>query len=402
MTEKRLLAACAALCACASAFAEPISGAALWRGEKAMWNAPKTWPVESLSKPGVKAIAVEGEPFEGRPTRFFAYWSLPEGASPSNKVPGIVLVHGGAGTAFDGWVRTWNQRGYAAISMDNCGGVPPRVKELGGALRHAFSGPKGWGEYALADKPLKDQWPYHAISTIIRSHSFLRSLPEVDAKRIGVTGISWGGYLTACVAGIDDRFAFAAPVYGCAYLYDHSTWSAAMHKLGETGRRWDALWDAHVFLPNAKMPILWATGSNDHFFPLDSLQRGYDLPGAAPFLAIRVKMPHGHAPTGDPKEIAAFADHVAFGKPALPELKAAFKDGRINVSWKMPGRVPAKAQLIYTKSSSPDWEHRLYEKLEVPFEKSGLSAEVPPDAVLFWVNLVCDDGILASTRHFTR
>jgi len=29
-----------------------------------------------------------------------------------------------------------------------------------------------------------------------------------------VTGISWGGYLTCIVAGIDDRLKAAVPVYG--------------------------------------------------------------------------------------------------------------------------------------------------------------------------------------------
>ena len=32
-----------------------------------------------------------------------------------------VLVHGGGGTAFDAWVRLWNDRGYAAIAMDLAG-----------------------------------------------------------------------------------------------------------------------------------------------------------------------------------------------------------------------------------------------------------------------------------------
>ena len=31
------------------------------------------------------------------------------------KVPGMVLVHGGGGTAFASWVKRWNDRGYAAM-----------------------------------------------------------------------------------------------------------------------------------------------------------------------------------------------------------------------------------------------------------------------------------------------
>lgn len=108
--------------------------------------------------------------------------------------------------------------------MDTCGGFPKVFKALGGMLRHRYSGTPGWGEriFPLANDSLKDQWPFHAISMVIRSHSFLRSLPEVDSERIGLTGISWGDYLASCVAGIDERFAFAVLVYASAFLRDYS------------------------------------------------------------------------------------------------------------------------------------------------------------------------------------
>ena len=375
----------------------------LWKSSPAMWQAPKTYPIKNMSTPQVQAMAVEGEPYKGRPTRFFAYWGLPKGASPTNRVPGIVLVHGGAGTAFAGWVKTWNDRGYAAIAMDNCGGIPNGVRELGGTLRFPMSGPGGWGDanYRLSDGLLTDQWSYHAIATVIRSHSFLRSLPEVNPDCIGLTGISWGDYLTACALGIDERFRFAVPVYGCAYLRDHSAWAGQIKSLGRLGERWDELWDAHNFLPNGRMPVLWVTGSNDHFFPLDSLQRGYDLPEPAPYLAVRVRMPHGHPPTGDPKEIRMFADHFAFGRPAYPELKVTCADRLLKVSWNGFGRKVAKAELVTTASDARNWEKRPYAAKEIAFDEASLSAEVPADTVIGWVNLTFDDGLIASTRHFT-
>ena len=60
------------------------------------------------------AVFLDGEDWRGRPTRFFAWYALPDGASATNRCPGVVLVHGGEGTAFDWWVRLWNERGYAA------------------------------------------------------------------------------------------------------------------------------------------------------------------------------------------------------------------------------------------------------------------------------------------------
>lgn len=382
--------------------ADPTHGGReLWRGVKSMWETPKSHHVKSMDKPGgVKAVAIDGEPYKGKPTRFFAYWALPEGASPTNKVPGIVLVHGGAGTAFDSWVRLWTKRGYAAIAMDNCGCLPQGIREFGGRLRHKMSGPEGWGCYADADLPAKDQWPYHAISTVIRSHSFLRSIPEVDSSRIGVTGISWGGYLTACVSGIDDRFAFAVPVYGCAYLYDHSVWSDEMKALGKTGKRWDELWDARHYLPHAQMPMLWTTGSNDHFFPLDSLQRGYDLPAKDPTLAVIVRMGHGYAPSGDPKEITRFADQIVRGGKALPTVKAEKRGTCLEVTWNADAKKVKKAVTVWTESRDPVWEKRYYKTSETPVDGLSYKREIPAGASVVWINLVCDDGSVSSSRHF--
>ena len=80
-----------------------------------LFAAPKSWPAESAASgavpKGIHAIFLEGLPFKGRATRFFAYWGVPAGASAANAAPGMVLVHGGGGSAFASWVKVWNDRG---------------------------------------------------------------------------------------------------------------------------------------------------------------------------------------------------------------------------------------------------------------------------------------------------
>ncbi|MBP8802325.1 MAG: acetylxylan esterase, partial [Kiritimatiellae bacterium] len=182
----------------------------------ALYQTPRLFEATEFVTNEVKTVFYEGEPYQGRPTRVFAYYGLPAGASSTNKVPGIVLIHGGGGSAFVRWVKLWNSRGYAAVSMDTCGAVSGNAygEEQKGHRRHAWAGPPGWGGFDKYDDPVADQWTYHAVAAAVRGHSLLRSLPEVDTSRIGVTGISWGGYLTCIAAAVDDRFAFAVPVYG--------------------------------------------------------------------------------------------------------------------------------------------------------------------------------------------
>lgn len=71
----------------------------------------------SVGAGDLKTVYYDALPYEGKPTRVFAWIGIPEGASPSNQVPGVVLVHGGGGTAYKEWVEKWNACGYAAISI---------------------------------------------------------------------------------------------------------------------------------------------------------------------------------------------------------------------------------------------------------------------------------------------
>lgn len=88
------------VCALAASGA-PLGGISL--------EVPKAWPCGEMSRGDLKAVWLEGEPWKGKPTKVFAYVVLPKGASAANKVPGMVLAHGGAGSAYSGWVISKGQ-----------------------------------------------------------------------------------------------------------------------------------------------------------------------------------------------------------------------------------------------------------------------------------------------------
>ena len=166
----------------------------------------------------VQEVYYEGEPLGGKPTRVFAYYGRPEkGDGP---FPAMVLVHGGGGTAFSEWATLWAQRGYAAMAMDLAGCGPGRKRLVDG-------GPDQGHDQKFArftDDQAAQIWTYHAVAAVVRGHSLLASRPEVDPHRIGITGISWGGYLTCIVTGLDDRLKVSVPVYGCGFLNENSAW----------------------------------------------------------------------------------------------------------------------------------------------------------------------------------
>ncbi|MDD2600586.1 MAG: acetylxylan esterase [Kiritimatiellae bacterium] len=392
------------ICATALIFAVVLTLSAVpkdvpWSGEQ-LEGVPAVFDGSGYSTNGVKALFYESLPSQGRATRVFAYYGIPGGASKEHKVPAMVLVHGGGGSAFHEWVKLWVDRGYAAISMDTCGAISGNG--YNNHPRHAFGGPAGWGDFNGVDKPVNEQWSYHAVAAVVRAHSLLRSMEGVDPDRIGVTGVSWGGYLTCIAASIDSRFKFAAPVYGCGFLGDNSTWLGNFKAMGEEkSRQWLGLWDPSVYLPLARVPFLWVTGTNDFAYPMDSLQKSYKLLRLPVTLCIRPRMKHGQGEGAAPLEIYAFAEHFLNGKAALPEIKSVErKNFSVDLKYDAHQRKIQSAVLNYTCDKG-GWKERLWRELPAVLipEQNRVMMEIPECASTYYINLFTDDGLVVSSEH---
>ncbi len=390
---------------------------------KALYRTPQSFKVEIPCRNGwggndkdVHPIFIEGEPYHGKPTRVFAWWGLPAGASPTNKVPAMVLVHGGGGTAFSSWAKLWMDRGYAVIAMDTCGSIPQGERSARHP-RHPWSGPFGM-DTALnpADPDVKDHWTYHAVAAVMRCHSWIRSLPEVDPARTGLTGISWGGYLTSIVGAVDTRFKFAAPVYGCGYYpKNFEWWNKPWNDFSATReghRAWFALWDPSEYLQSPKyrkgIPYLWCDGTNDRWYPFDALRMSCNLlDNETPLnLSLKLRMPHGYAPHGDPKEITALANHYLKGAPPLVDVTHAWeRDGKLFAEFDAHGRTLVRAELLYTTSRNGILARRPWQVKAVgDFAPATgkVAVALPPQTSCYVLNLITDDGLVASSRIFQR
>jgi len=122
------------------------------------FDVPKAEPADVCVEPGLKSVWIEGEPYRGKPTKFFAYYGLPEGAS----------------------------------AADNCAAIPKRVAGTKDDwTASGFGGPRGWGRDDLADEPAGEQWPYHAVATAVRTHSFIRSTAWRRASTCCRIRLSW-------------------------------------------------------------------------------------------------------------------------------------------------------------------------------------------------------------------
>jgi dienelactone hydrolase len=369
------------------------------------------WNMDFLSEPprvdadpehsveGVEAVFFEGVPWKGKPTRIFAYYGIPT-TQAGEQVPAMVLVHGGGGSAFIPWVKLWVSRGYAAIAMDTCGCISGGGHE--NHTRHADGGPAGWGGFNQIDEPAGDQWTFHAVSAVIRAHSLLRSFPQVDPARIGITGVSWGGYLTCIAAGLDQRFAFAAPVYGCGFLTENSTWLGEFEKMKPGGEeRWRRLWDPLNYLPQVECPMLWVNGTNDFAFPMDSWQKSYRLPEGSRTLSLRMRMAHGHGGAGEnPPEIHAVAEALFRGGNPLAQIThCSLESGVLAANFESKEPI-TKAELSYTNDTGP-WVDRHWQTMpaELDFSSGTVSAKFPATTTVCYLNLFDAKDRVVSSEH---
>ncbi|MGO4494820.1 alpha/beta hydrolase family protein [Paenibacillus sp. 2RAB27] len=325
---------------------------------ESLYQATQAVSVPEMDDDQIKAIMYEALPYQGKQTRVFAYYGIPDAALGA-KVPGVVLVHGGGGTAFKEWVQLWNDRGYAAIAMDLEGHIATSKTTEGVWPEHTWSGPSRQGEFADYASPVEDQWMFHAVANVILAHSFLRSFENVASDQIGLHGISWGGIVAGIVAGVDERFSYAIPVYGCGYLFE------ATNKYGQSfqqmppeyAKKIKQLWDPSAYFDRITIPMLWVNWSHDPHFPLHLFSKSYQASRKGSVdssLSIHFGLRHSHAAGWKAPEIYAFADHITKGGHALPQiLREKVNVGEVIVVFRSELPI-VKAELRYATQIS-DW-----------------------------------------------
>lgn len=387
-----------------------------------------SWPVARLQseipehriedpEAPIQSLLYAGEPVGGKETEVFAFYASPKtlgNAEDEATFPGIVLIHGGGGTAFSDWVWLWAQRGYAAIAMDLSGRRPPatRYDEAGGKIPDANHDKdlrtrleKAGLDHTHLEKfesiggPIDDDWPYHAVANVMKAHTLLRSMPGVDPDKTAVTGISWGGYTTCLAASIDDRFKAAVPVYGCGFLHEgESVQKPSIDALGDRRAAWVAAYDPSSHLGKCTVPTFWVNGTHDIHYVLDSYAKSYSLVKGRRTLRIEPRMAHGHPPGWAPAEIGIYVDSILKGGVPLPEVgPMTIHADTLTLPYQSKTRI-VKAELHYTAATGKRSE-REWANAPADIEEGRIIARgLPADANTWIITLTDDRGAMVSSE----
>jgi acetyl esterase/lipase len=253
------------------------------------------------------------------------------------------------------------------------------------------------------NEPVEDHWQYHAVMAIVRAHSMLANTKGVDPTKIGITGISWGGYLTAIAMAVDSRFALAVPVYGCGYITENSVWKTNNYggAAPKDMERWAQLWDPMHYLPHAKLPVLWINGTNDFAYPLDSFQKSYQNTKNS-CVSVGIELKHSHPDGWTPPEIVHFANSICRDEAPLPRFVSGWNSGNKLKAVFTSERPIMVSELCYTRALGM-WQDRKWNSLPaeptVSDGKYELNAELPAGTTCAFFNVFDDRGLRVSSHH---
>lgn len=300
--------------------------------------------------PGLQAVLFDGYPVDGKAAPVFAYIGYPDTPVPAGGYPGVVLVHGGGGTAFPNYAKLWTRQGYAVIMPDWYNQRPlatPQIKK--GKTIHSV--------------PLEGRARNNIqvnVANLVLAHSLLRSLPKVNPEKTVFVGLSWGSWYGAIVTAVDSRFKGMIEIY-----------------CGDRRPELKSLIDGR-FLHTAKTPMYWICSTNDKNVTPESLQRAFNECPTILNKTMVIKLPHSHGGFAFPSAFR-MAAHFLKGEPPLPRLgKATVKHNTAMVKLLGQGKGVIKTVFCYTLDRDEPTAHKRIWK-SIPAERKGnvLSIRLP-------------------------
>jgi len=328
----------------------------LWAGYNELDKMPlKVETLKEWEQDGVvcRLIRYQVGVFKGEPAKVAAFYAFPKGGT---KLPGLLVMHGGGGSAGVDGVVDDARRGYASLSL-NWGGNklnfgrsgvsydgpqtewgkldathPPQRNKVNHFIGAAFAP----DEYTLdtVESPRNSNW-FVVLTAARRGLTFLTEQPEVDPTKLGVYGHSMGGKLTTNLAGIDKRVKAAVPSCGgVGVILDTQTNLPGCVKTRPTALELACVAD-NAYIPKIACPILWLSPTNDFHAPIDNVAWNWrDLPDDRVRFSVSPHFNHHHA------DEHALTQHLWFEE----HLKGTFKmprTPRIGLDLKTPDGIPA-------------------------------------------------------------
>jgi dienelactone hydrolase len=236
-----------------------------------LWPLPEKTPLKATVTGTLEheGVFIEKIHFQSRPG-LYVTGNLYRPREIKGKLPAILYVCGHSDRGRDGNKSAYQDHGmwfgangYICLVLDSL-----QLGEIRGIHHGTYRYGRWWWQAAGYTPAGVECW------NGIRAIDYLLSRPDVDAERIGVTGISGGGAATFWIAAADERVKCAVPVSGMSDLESY-----VKHKVIDghcdcmflyNTYQWDWTTIAALIAPR---PLLFANSDNDKIFPMDGNRR---------------------------------------------------------------------------------------------------------------------------------
>lgn len=357
-----------------------------------LWNIPDNYEdeTEDISE-NIKGIYLRSD-WNGKESYAFAYLGTP--SIKKEKYPAILLLHGGAGSAYHEWVEKWTERGYVALAVDLEGHVPNKDATLQSFPNELYH----QSEYeAPHNSNLEDEneditktWLYYASKTAIIANSYLHSLENVNKEQIGVCGVSWGGFITSIITGYDDRFAFSLPIY-CTVGMENSGSPIGEYITNHPSFR---MFDSLEPLKQVNTPFHLFISNCDKFENPHSASKTIEgMKNAG--LSIYDKLLHSQADATYLEDPYVFADRILNKEK---EISVEIKDNKVKIN-NLGNNKIGLAEIYSTEDSLPS-TGALWEKNTLELDSSN-EGEIPLETnaqTSCYISILDVKGVTTSSR----
>ncbi len=293
----------------------PQNVADLWKDYDARKEPLEIKVVKEWKDDGVvtRYVTFKVGTFKGTDARIAAYYTYPDNGKQKNAA--FVWSHGGGQRAERGRGVYFAKQGFATVDINWLGRpLEPeidvntdwgKVDPTQGPRFYAKALRKGWkqnlqpDEYSIdpVPSPRNANWFLLAVAAR-RAITFLEQQPEVDPKRLGFSGYSMGGMITALTA-IDSRLKAVAPFVGGSGFkhidFPGGIEGSSIRQHFQNLELYKNTIDASAYWPLEKCPVMFISSSNDFH---STFERIYQSMVLLPHRNWRVttNIHHNHSP----------------------------------------------------------------------------------------------------------
>lgn len=273
------------------------------------------------------------------------------------RYPGILVLHGGGGSAEVEQAARWAGQGYIAVALDEPGIANPEKAPLSEGAWKKYP----YGQHRFTANPdITASTVFDGVVAGLQGLYLLKDQPDVIKDRVGIVGISWGGYLTTMLTGlVGARIHTSFSVFGSGF-YDHG--SSFLRELDAMPPAEKTIWlqylDAGRRISSVKTPYFLAGPTDDNFF--------YPPAVMATLQEMKGKVNHVFAPNANHKIPLAGGsiNNHASGRPGWLEMEQTWFDFYLKGIGK-PFPQIEKAEVVSSKPDTVRVRFKVKSKLEV-------------------------------------